>query len=251
MNLGTAEAVLSQIVDNQSYVKTLHKLAVLDPTTILVPQTAVQPTSKLMHILQANLSDKVHVQDAPRKFWDEAAGVDYIHQFALEDEVEALTVSIGGNFFAICSLAAVSSSIHSHKLPSHVKQVLKYVDLELGWTFSFHSMRMRYEPSEGSMLIDLPTIRSLELIQNLHDARSKDSLLGLLDVTHTPMGSRLLRGNILQPLTTNRDLERRYDAVDDLLAHVEPFTATRQGWPPSSIPLLVSLYPSVEGFLGY
>ena len=125
------------------------------------------------------------------------------------------------------------------------------MDLELGWTFSFHSMRMRYEPSEGSMLIDLPTIRSLELIQNLHDARSKDCLLGLLDVTHTPMGSRLLRGNILQPLTTKRDLERRYDAVDDLLAHVEPFTAIRQGWPLSSFAFSASHCSSIEGFLGY
>ena len=232
VNLLTAEAVLCQIVDNQSYVKTLHKLAVLDPTTSIVPQTAVVPVkSKLIHVLQTNLRTGVTIKSAPRKYWDETAGIDYINRLAFEDEVETIKVSVGGNFFAVCCLAAVRRDYSRLPLFDLLRlvQVLQFIDLELGFTFSFHSMRMRYEPSEGSMMIDLPTIRSLELIENLQDPRSKHCLFGLLNTTLSPMGCRLLRGNLLQPLTEKGTLERRYDAVEDLLGHQEMFQAVRDG----------------------
>lgn len=90
-------------------------------------------------------------------------------------------------------------------------------------------MRIKYEPSEGSMMIDLSTIHSLELIQNLQNAKSKDCLFGLLNHTLTPMGARLLRSNILQPLTDKANIENRYNAVEDLHNHEEIFSSVRQG----------------------
>lgn len=106
-------------------------------------------------------------------------------------------------------------------------QVLKYIDLGLSMTFSYHSLRMRYEPSEGSMMIDVSTIHSLELVQNMHNPKSKDCLYGLLNETLTPMGARLLRNNVLQPLTDADVLSTRYAAVDDLTTKEEMFFATR------------------------
>ena len=77
-------------------------------------------------------------------------------------------------------------------------------------------------------MIDLSTIVSLELIQNLQNAKSKDSLFGLLNETLTPMGARLLRANILQPSTDNAKLMARYDAVGDLSTKEEMFTSVRR-----------------------
>jgi DNA mismatch repair protein MSH4 len=79
------------------------------------------------------------------------------------------------------------------------------------------------------MLLDLSTIVSLELIQNLQNARSKASLFGLLNETLTPMGGRLLRANILQPSTESSKLLARYDAVEDLSTKGEMFVTIRQG----------------------
>lgn len=90
-------------------------------------------------------------------------------------------------------------------------------------------MRIKYEPSEGSMLIDLSSMQSLELIQNLQNVKSKDCLFGLLNQTLTPMGSRLLRCNILQPQTEKTVLEKRYAAVEELTSHERGFAAIRQG----------------------
>lgn len=79
------------------------------------------------------------------------------------------------------------------------------------------------------MMIDVSTIHSLELIQNLQNPKSKDCLFGLLNETLTPMGARLLRSNILQPLTDVQTLETRYDALEELTSREEMFFATRQG----------------------
>ena len=79
-------------------------------------------------------------------------------------------------------------------------------------------------------MIDVSTIYSLELIQNLHDPRSSDCLFGLLNETQTPMGARMLRSNILQPLTGTETLEHRYDALEELTSKEEMFFGVREGW---------------------
>lgn len=99
----------------------------------------------------------------------------------------------------------------------------------LSLTFASHSLRIKYQPSEGSMMIDLSTIQSLELIQNITDIKSKHCLFGLLNETLTPMGSRTLRSNILQPSTREDLLSHRYEAVGELATKEEMFFDTRSG----------------------
>ena len=79
------------------------------------------------------------------------------------------------------------------------------------------------------MMIDLSTIQSLELIQNLQNSRSKECLFGLLNETLTPMGSRLLRSSILQPSTQEEVLTQRYDAVEEISNREDMFFQIRQG----------------------
>lgn len=102
------------------------------------------------------------------------------------------------------------------------------MELELERVFAFHSLRIRYEPSQGSMTLDLATIVSLELIQNLQNVKSRDSLYGVLNQTLTPMGARLLRTNILQPSVDRIKLTARYNAVEDLSTKEDMFVSVRQ-----------------------
>lgn len=81
-------------------------------------------------------------------------------------------------------------------------------------------------------MIDLSTMHSLELVQNLHNAKSKHCLFGLLNETQTPMGARLLRSNVLQPLTNIETLNTRYDALEELTTKEEMFFATRAALKP-------------------
>lgn len=78
------------------------------------------------------------------------------------------------------------------------------------------------------MLVDFSTVHSLELLQNATDPKSTDCLFGLLNSTHTSMGVRLLRMNILQPLTEKEVLELRLDAVEELTKSEEMFFTVRE-----------------------
>lgn len=98
----------------------------------------------------------------------------------------------------------------------------------LSLTFASQSLRIKYQPSEGSMMIDLSTIQSLELIQNITNVKSKDCLFGVMNETLTPMGSRILRSNILQPSTNEDLLKHRWDAVEELTAKEDLFFDTRR-----------------------
>lgn len=66
---------------------------------------------------------------------------------------------------------------------------------------------------DGYMRLDPATRRSLELTQNLADGSKKYTLLGVLDITRTPMGARLMRRWVEQPLLDRTEIKRRHDAV--------------------------------------
>ena len=106
---------------------------------------------------------------------------------------------------------------------------MKYIELGMGKSFAAQTLRIRFEPSKGSMLIDLSTIASLELIQNLQDAKSKDCLFGLLNETLTNMGGRILRSNVLQPSTDEAKILERYEVLEELVTREEMFHGVRTG----------------------
>lgn len=108
VNLTTTEAVLCQISDNQTFTRTIHKLVVYDPTEILFMSTAAQPKSKLFSIVECNLQN-LRITVIDRKYWSETTGLEYIQRLAFKQDVEAIKVSVGGNFYATCCIAAVCS----------------------------------------------------------------------------------------------------------------------------------------------
>lgn len=78
---------------------------------------------------------------------------------------------------------------------------------------------LSYIHADDHMILDVTTIKNLELIRNLRDGRVKDSLLNIIDYTLTPMGGRLLKSWLLQPLLDCSQIKERLDAVAEFLAH--------------------------------
>jgi len=77
--------------------------------------------------------------------------------------------------------------------------------------------RPRYYSLSGTMLLDSSTVRNLELVENIRTRERTGSLLDVLDRTKTPMGRRLIRKWILEPLLSKDEIDRRLDAVEELL----------------------------------
>lgn len=107
---------------------------------------------------------------------------------------------------------------------------MKYIDRQFSLSFSPQSLRIRYQPSEDTMMIDISAMQSLEVMRNLKSAKSKECLFGLLNHTLTPMGSRVLRNNMLQPPTDfDGFIKTRYDALEEMVTNEEMFHEIRKG----------------------
>lgn len=78
-----------------------------------------------------------------------------------------------------------------------------------------------YSPSDF-MVLDATTCRHLEIFQSL---RSGQTLFSVLDATQTPMGGRLLRKWLSQPLLDIEEIERRLDSIEFLVK--QPFIRAR------------------------
>ena len=77
---------------------------------------------------------------------------------------------------------------------------------------------LRAYDTAGFMGLDAVTRRNLELTEGLRSRNKQGSLLGVLDHTLTPMGARLLRAWVAQPLLDRAGVEARLRRVDRLYA---------------------------------
>lgn len=108
INLTTCEAVLCQFTDTQTYARTCHKLKVFAPSEIVYATTATD--SKMIAIIHENIQTEdqaTNFREIDRRYWSETAGREDLRRLAFHGELEALQVAVNGNYFAICSFAAV------------------------------------------------------------------------------------------------------------------------------------------------
>lgn len=69
--------------------------------------------------------------------------------------------------------------------------------------------------------LDRTTQRNLELTEPLNTANTKSTLLAVLDHTLTPMGGRLLKSWIKQPLLCEKSIAKRQDALEAFISSPE------------------------------
>ncbi|HVS65753.1 MAG TPA: DNA mismatch repair protein MutS [Thermoanaerobaculia bacterium] len=80
-----------------------------------------------------------------------------------------------------------------------------------------HVRTIELRSDDETMLLDETTLRNLEVFRTLREGRRRGSLLWAVDATVTAPGSRLLADWIGAPLRRAREIERRLDAVEELL----------------------------------
>ncbi|EJD04505.1 uncharacterized protein FOMMEDRAFT_83663 [Fomitiporia mediterranea MF3/22] len=218
-----------QLTDCQTYVKTLHHLHLHYPTTVLVPDTfltnvdssttlssarARQSTSSppvLVQCIQEEFPG-ASIEPVLRKYWNEEYGLQFINQLCADNEDRAATLlAASSKYYALSAACAL----------------FKYAEMRLNTRYSAHSLRIRYTPVEGTMLIDNDSAKNLELAGNMLSRKSPHSLFGILNHTWTAMGSRLLRVNLLAPITAHDAIEARLDAVEELVQTEDKFSAIK------------------------
>ncbi|RPD59471.1 hypothetical protein L227DRAFT_549255 [Lentinus tigrinus ALCF2SS1-6] len=221
----TGRVALIQLADCPTYVKTLHQMHLHYPSMILVPDTFMsvtdislpsggkkpQTTSLLVQCIMEEF-EGVPIEPVMRKYWSDNAGLEFINQLTVEDDERAATlVAVSNKYYALSAASAL----------------FKHAELRLNTRFAASSLLIRYTQVEGTMMIDSSTARNLELVGNMSARKSAHSLFGLLNHTYTAMGARLLRVNILAPITVKSALQARLDVVEEFIQTEERFNEAK------------------------
>ena len=109
----------------------------------------------------------------------------------------------------------IYKAIEDIRIVSTLKHLLYYIiDTKKGDLH--HLQKCRVIKNSEFLEFDNNTKRNLELTETLRNRERQYSLLWLLDKNKTAMGSRYLKHNIENPLTSREDIKRRYYMVEKL-----------------------------------
>jgi DNA mismatch repair protein MSH4 len=185
------------------------------PSLILIPDTFLSSkdnlgpscgkpsgsTSLLVHCLYDEFPG-VPVEPVLRKYWNEDAGISHIYaseyflylesqglefvsQLCVQDEERTATILAVSRKYAYTRSTPLFFRIHilisalaRYYALSAASAVFKYVEIKLNTQFASASLRIRFVPVEGTMMIDPETVRNLEIVDNMGNARSHHSLFG-------------------------------------------------------------------------
>ena len=152
------------------------------------------------------------------------------------EDFETLPVTLkydGYAFLPNLAKGSLESHFHVHSLEgfgcAHLSAalgaaaaILHYLKHQLRRSTD-HLQRLTLRPTARVVLIDTASRRNLDLVE----ARGgvKNTLLGVLNNTETPMGARLLREWLLHPICDLEELTRRQDIISAFLE--EPFLMSK------------------------
>ncbi|RXM92782.1 MutS protein-like 4 [Acipenser ruthenus] len=207
IDLRCPELILSQFPDTGTYAKVVTKLHILTPLEILMPDTASDKGkgTKLFGLITENFRN-VAFTAVQRKYFNERKGLEYIQQLCAP-EFSTVLMEVQAKYYCLAAAAAL----------------LKYFEFIQNSVYAPKSLKVSFRGSEQTAMIDSTSAKNLELVLNNRDPRSDHTLLGVLNYTKTPGGSRRLRSNVLEPLLDTDTINTRLDSVQELLQDEELF----------------------------
>lgn len=199
VDITTSEFAATQVPTH----RLLHELERLQPSEILIPSG--------LEFTDLNLNAPVTPVD---EYWFEleTARQDLLQHFGV--------TTLEGYGCAHLPQAIRAAGVILHYLRENQKGALGL--LTQLFTYS----------TERYMVLDAQTRRNLELVQSSHRGSVAGSLLRVIDMTQTPMGGRLLKRWLGQPLLDLEKLLERQEAIEvfhsDAITRGETITLLRQ-----------------------
>lgn len=189
LDVTTAEFRVSEFVHEQELINEIFRL---QPTEFLVSQQFHDKHASFLADIKQSYQCLVNIHDDWR----------FSHQVAHDFLTAHFSVLSLDGFGLRGMVAAINAA---GALLNYIQEVLCLpID---------HIKELSTYSTSQFMSIDRTTQRNLELTAPLHEGSRKHTLLGLLDQTETPMGARLLRHWIKQPLLSVDEISKRQEAV--------------------------------------
>jgi len=184
LDMSTGEFFVIEILLDNSNNKILAEISRLNPSEILLPESS-----------NLNIDNRFFITKIPD--WKFEYG--RCEQFLLNHfNVNNLNgFGLANKPLAVCAAGSILNYIKDSDPAS----------LNLFSEIKVYSL-------DDFMVLDDSTRRNLELTETIRGGNEKGSLLQILDKTTTPMGKRLIKNWINQPLIDSTAINKRLDAVD-------------------------------------
>ena len=193
-DLTTGDFRLTQFQVEPGQTNLWEEVSTNGPSEILFPMS-FQPegsSDALSTVLKTPLEDWIFDEEFSRKLLVDHFAVESLESFGCEDR----------------KLAIGAAGAVLHYLYQTQKSALRHLN------------RLTYYERKDYMQLDSQTIRNLELLQNLQNQQREGSLLGVIDLTVTASGGRLIKEWLIKPLLSLREIEKRQDAVQEFVDRV-------------------------------
>jgi len=192
VDVSTGEFLTTEIAGEQREAKLLDELFRLQPAEVLVPEEQEELIQTLREQLTATITPvpmREWVGRDSRQILLQHFGVESLRGFGCEDYTRGLD----------------AAALALRYLQQNQLEALQHIR-----TLATYSV-------ERFMYLDATARRHLELTQNLMDHSRRYTLLATLDSTCTPMGARLLKRWLDEPLLNPDAIQARLDAVEALV----------------------------------
>ncbi len=184
LDMSTGELSVTEIPLDNSYSKVLAEISRLHPSEIIMPESSTIPIENKYFLTK--LPDWKYEFGRCEQFMLNHFEVKSLNGFGLENKP-----------FAICAAGSILNYVKDNEPAS----------INLFNEIKVYSLN-------DFMVIDDSTRRNLELTETIRSGNEKGSLLQILDRTNTPMGKRLIRSWLNQPLLDLLNIDNRLKAVD-------------------------------------
>lgn len=196
-DVSTGEVFITNITGEGSERKLINELSSFTPREILINQNFLK-IANAKKFIETKLSCLVNVL-AESTFDVNKLTKDILHHFKKDSLLDL-------GFSANTSLQPVKA----------LGALINYINFTYKSNINNLSTLNFYQNSQY-MNLDITAKKSLELTENIKTQDKKKSLLGVLNATKTPMGKRMIKKYIEQPLINPVTINQRLDAVEELI----------------------------------
>ncbi|MFH1439398.1 MAG: DNA mismatch repair protein MutS [Candidatus Woesearchaeota archaeon] len=200
VDLSTGEFLTTELYNDNNNNNLMTEINRINPAEIIFPSAQINNS-----IIQQLKEQNFYINEYEDRFYFYEIAYNNLKNHFSTINLEGFGLESGGEKKKI-SIAC------SGALLSYLQETQK--------TSLTHINKIRFFSTSEFMILDKATIRNLEIVNNIRDHTDDNTLLAVLDRTLTPMGSRLLKRWLLNPLLNLKHINLRLDAVDFLFRNI-------------------------------
>ncbi|XP_070542111.1 DNA mismatch repair protein Msh3-like isoform X2 [Ptychodera flava] len=229
----TGDIIYDEFIDSGTRSELETRIGHIQPVELLLPSELSEKTERIVKSITASSfrkEDRIRVERMEDQVFQYISAFKLVSDFynSASQQMSSkegckLQEMVNLPKAAICCLAALIKYLQEFGLDKVLKLTSNVQP------FSAHARHMK---------LNACTLKNLEIFRNETDGGSKGTLFSVLDHTSTRFGQRLLKKWISQPLMNSSEIEKRQEAVGEIIESSSPVI--------NQIKALLSKMPDIE-----